>query len=791
MTKLTDLTTEMTDAPAIDDLIHIVDVSDTSQDPAGSSKKIQIQNFAKNGIFNLTSAEVTQLMNIDSTTISTSQWAYLGAMNQGVATSNSPSFQNIYLTAAGSAQISVSNNLLIEADAEIQSQCTDNIILNTPNATIIVNSTATGIGINTDSLNISIGTSSAGNINLNSAAQINLTPDPLSAINLNGLVNANEIQVDNINLDGNTISDTSLAGLTISSTSSIAISTNIDITPSGDLQIGSVTGYFYEGATGFSGFGTGTPDTKVHVKHNGDVPILSERVSSATGTSLRALELVRTTTGTATAGIGAELAFRAQDGGGSLETIATIGAVLNAVPPAAEQGTVTWEIVSDSSLYTYMQAVASTGNNVTLTLNGSFDISTGTFALPSGTTVNEIVTSISGASTDDQLPTAKAVYDLFATGDTWDEIMHNGAIFTIANTENLSATINQNDTTNNPAALVITNTGSGNDITLPGLGIASGVLSGTTIVLNATGAGASVSNSTGVVISTTSLPVTINTNTTSDITVSSAADLLMSGASGVSISSSSGSIDITSNTLFDFATSGSITFPVYAKVVFRGDTTDPNDSATCAWYTTDDNTYPCMTMSAYKDGEQYIAFGAYFDAAFNWVSTHATSNYAIERTSTELQFYGDASIAKGSTINFDTMMAFNASTQEVKSTYIYNTTVTSTRDVEVESDGTLGYVSSLREHKMNINPVIDYDWLLKAPVCSFNYKKKHPETKKFTEDPDDELYFGFIAEEIEKLNKDFVFYDGDGKLRGINYKKMIPVLVKIVQDHERQLNKIH
>jgi hypothetical protein len=93
---------------------------------------------------------------------------------------------------------------------------------------------------------------------------------------------------------------------------------------------------------------------------------------------------------------------------------------------------------------------------------------TGKTKLRYGTNVDEIVTSISGSSTDDQLATAKAIWDAVAASDTWDEVMHNGNTFTVLDTENLSATINQNDTTNNPAALVITNTGSGNDITLPG-----------------------------------------------------------------------------------------------------------------------------------------------------------------------------------------------------------------------------------------------------------------------------------------------------------------------------------
>lgn len=74
-TKLTDLT-ELT-TPAGDDLLHIVDVSDTSGGSDGTSKKIKVQNFKtfsiKNCSFVSTSAEMALTMassTNDSTTFS-------------------------------------------------------------------------------------------------------------------------------------------------------------------------------------------------------------------------------------------------------------------------------------------------------------------------------------------------------------------------------------------------------------------------------------------------------------------------------------------------------------------------------------------------------------------------------------------------------------------------------------------------------------------------------------------------------------------------------------------------
>ena len=51
-----------------------------------------------NGVLDLTSTEVTQLANIGTTTISSTQWGYLGAMNQDVASTAQPTFTQVTLS---------------------------------------------------------------------------------------------------------------------------------------------------------------------------------------------------------------------------------------------------------------------------------------------------------------------------------------------------------------------------------------------------------------------------------------------------------------------------------------------------------------------------------------------------------------------------------------------------------------------------------------------------------------------------------------------------------------------
>ena len=69
---------------------------------------------------------------------------------------------------------------------------------------------------------------------------------------------------------------------------------------------------------------------------------------------------------------------------------------------------------------------------------------------------------------------------------------------------------------------------------------------------------------------------------------------------------------------------------------------------------------------------------------------------------------------------------------------------------------------------MQLNPV------------SFNYRKKDTDDK-YTNEHYDELFYGLIAEEAELVNKEICTYN-DNKLIGIEYSKLIPVLIKSIQE---------
>ena len=113
------------------------------------------------------------------------------------------------------------------------------------------------------------------------------------------------------------------------------------------------------------------------------------------------------------------------------------------------------------------------------------------------------------------------------------------------------------------------------------------------------------------------------------------------------------------------------------------------------------------------------------------------------------------------------------------SSQVYGNTVASPRTLFIASDGELGGISSIKKSKTNIN-LIDTNWLLQLNPISFNYRKKD-DNGIYTNEYFDELFYGLIAEETELVNKELCTYT-NGKLVGIEYSKLVPVLVKAIQE---------
>jgi hypothetical protein len=133
----------------------------------------------------------------------------------------------------------------------------------------------------------------------------------------------------------------------------------------------------------------------------------------------------------------------------------------------------------------------------------------------------------------------------------------------------------------------------------------------------------------------------------------------------------------------------------------------------------------------------------------------------------------------------------DAGSPAVYSTPIYASTVGGTnRDVYVDDTGLLGYVSSIRESKTNIQNIADTSWLLQLNPVSFNYRKKDAEGN-YTDKADGQVEYGLLAEETETVKQEICFYDRvDGKLelRGISYSKLITPMLKLLQEQQAIIN---
>ena len=112
----------------------------------------------------------------------------------------------------------------------------------------------------------------------------------------------------------------------------------------------------------------------------------------------------------------------------------------------------------------------------------------------------------------------------------------------------------------------------------------------------------------------------------------------------------------------------------------------------------------------------------------------------------------------------------------------YNNSTTG-RTMVIQSDGSLGYLVSTRESKANIDSIKSIDFINKLNPVQFNYRKKNDLTNTYSNEIYDKITYGFIADEVEKVNKELVFYNSDGTtLAGVEYNSMIAILTKAVQE---------
>ena len=109
----------------------------------------------------------------------------------------------------------------------------------------------------------------------------------------------------------------------------------------------------------------------------------------------------------------------------------------------------------------------------------------------------------------------------------------------------------------------------------------------------------------------------------------------------------------------------------------------------------------------------------------------------------------------------------------------YMTPISGGRFMSISSDGKVGYYSSARRYKKNIVDMDDTSWIYDLRPVEFDFKEN------------DVHDYGLIAEEVEEVNPEFVFYnnyDGQITIEGVHYQKLIPVLLKEIQVHKNTID---
>ena len=136
---------------------------------------------------------------------------------------------------------------------------------------------------------------------------------------------------------------------------------------------------------------------------------------------------------------------------------------------------------------------------------------------------------------------------------------------------------------------------------------------------------------------------------------------------------------------------------------------------------------------------------------------------------------------------------------------VYSTTVGATnRDVYVDDTGVIGYVSSTRESKTNIQSLDDVSWLLQLDPVQFNRRKKKPVFapdndrlpigEAYSDEPYQELEYGLIADDAKVINDKLCFYDidesGNKVLRGVHYSKLITPILRLAQKQQVEIENL-
>ena len=180
---------------------------------------------------------------------------------------------------------------------------------------------------------------------------------------------------------------------------------------------------------------------------------------------------------------------------------------------------------------------------------------------------------------------------------------------------------------------------------------------------------------------------------------------------------------------------------------------------------------------------------AYTSLSNNWYAAPADTRIAADYATQYQQHSGQhiwntaGTAGAGTAITWTQAMTLDTS-GNLTVPAMYATTVTTPRNVFIDSTGKMGGISSVRASKSNIVPLATAAWINALNPVTFNYKKRD-EAGAYLDEVEDEKQYGLIAEDVEAINPDLCVYnivDGQKVLAGVHYDRMIAPLIKAIQE---------
>jgi trimeric autotransporter adhesin len=98
--------------------------------------------------------------------------------------------------------------------------------------------------------------------------------------------------------------------------------------------------------------------------------------------------------------------------------------------------------------------------------------------------------------------------------------------------------------------------------------------------------------------------------------------------------------------------------------------------------------------------------------------------------------------------------------------------------VYITAGGQLGVLASSERYKTNIEPL---------GAASDRITQLRPVSFELRNDPDGLTQYGLIAEEVAKIYPEIVIHGPDGRIEGVRYEELTPLLLNVVQRQETKL----